>query len=269
MSRRSRPQRLPGDLEQVYLFQLILRNPGIYLHELQHRLQEAYGVRVHISTICRTLKSMGCTRQVIRHVALQQSEAMRAKFMAEVSIYDPSMLVWIDESGCDRRNSIRKYGYSVRGIRPVDHRILVRGTRYSAVPVMSVQGIQCHDVFLAEGNINGDRFEFFIRNFLLPVMMSFNGINPLSVVIMDNASIHHVESNVNLIESMGVKVIFLPPYSPDLNPLEPVFGKIKAILKENDTIFQATSAPRVLLAMAFTMVTHEDCLNFSRHCGYY
>ena len=65
---------------------------------------------------------------MIRHVALQQSEAMRAKFMAEVSIYDPSMLVWIDESGCDRRNSIRKYGYSVRGIRPVDHRILVRGT---------------------------------------------------------------------------------------------------------------------------------------------
>ena len=267
VSRRSRPQRLLGDLEQVYLFQLILRNPGIYLHELQHRLQEAYGVRVHVSTICRTLKSMGCTRQVIRHVALQQSEAMRAKFMAEVSIYDPSMLVWIDESGCDRRNSIRKYGYSVRGIRPVDHRILVRGTRYSAVPVMSVQGI--HDVFLAEGSINGDRFEFFIRNFLLPVMMPFNGINPLSVVILDNASIHHVESNVNLIESMGVKVIFLPPYSPDLNPLEPVFGKIKAILKENDSIFQVTSAPRVFLAMAFTMVTHEDCLNFSRHCGYY
>lgn len=192
---------------------------------------------------------------------------MRTKFAAEVSIYDPLMLVWVDESGCNRRNSIRKYGYSIRGIRPVDHRILVRGTRYSAVPVMSVQGI--HDVFLAEGSINGDRFEFFIRNYLLPVLMPFNGINPLSVVIMDNTSIHHVESNVHLIESMGAKVIFLPPYSPDLNPLEPVFGKVKAILKENDSIFQATSTPRVLLAMAFTMVTREDCLNFSRHCGYY
>lgn len=86
---------------------------------------------------------------------------MRAKFMADVSIYNLSMLVWIDESGCNRRNSIRKYdGYSIRGIHPVDHRILVRGTRYSAVPVMSVQGI--HDVFLAEGSINGDRFELFL-----------------------------------------------------------------------------------------------------------
>ena len=73
---------------------------------------------------------------------------------------------------------------------------------------MSVQGI--HDVFLAEGSINGDRFEFFIRNYLLPVLMTFNGINPLSVVIMDNTFIHHVQSNVQLIESMGAKVIFLP-----------------------------------------------------------
>ncbi len=58
-------------------------------------------------TLCRTL---GCTRQVIRHVAIQQSEVLRARFMAEVSMYDPAMLVWIDESGCD---SIRKFGYRV------------------------------------------------------------------------------------------------------------------------------------------------------------
>ena len=99
-------------------------------------------------------------------------------------------------------------------------------------------------------------------------MMTFNGINPRSVVIMDNASIRHVQTNVDLIENIGAKVVFLPPYSPDLNPLEPVFGKVKAILKENNAIFQATSSPRVLLAMAFTMITAEDCLNFSKHCGY-
>ena len=55
---------------------------------------------------------------------------MRAKFMAEVSIYDPSMHVFLDES--DRRNAMRKFGYSIREIPPVDHRLLIRGTRYSA-----------------------------------------------------------------------------------------------------------------------------------------
>ena len=57
--------------------------------------------------------------------------------MAEVSIYDPFMFVWLDESGFDRRNCMRKFGYSIRGIPPVDHRLLIRGIRYSALPVMS------------------------------------------------------------------------------------------------------------------------------------
>ena len=82
--------------------------------------------------------------------------------------------------------------------------------------------------------------------FVASIDAAFNGINPLSVVIMDNASIHHVQSNVRLIESTGAKVLFLPPYSPDLNPLEPVFGKVKTILKENDCIFQTSSTPRLL-----------------------
>ena len=98
--RRNRPRKLLGDFEQLQLLHLIIRHPGIYLHELQDKLREAFGVTVQSSTICRTLKYMGCTRQVIRHVALQLSEAMRAKFMAEVSMYNPSMLIWIDESGC-------------------------------------------------------------------------------------------------------------------------------------------------------------------------
>ena len=118
--------------------------------------------------------------------------------MAEVSEYNPSMLIWIDEDGCDRRNSTRKYGYSDLGIRPVDHRLLICGTRYSAIPVMSVQGI--HDVFLAKGSANGERFELFIRNYLLPVLMPFNGINPLSVVILDNAS-HRLQLSLNLRDS--------------------------------------------------------------------
>ena len=51
------------------------------------------------ATISRTLRYMGCTRQAMHHVALQQSEVCRGRFMAEVSIYDPSMLIWLDETG--------------------------------------------------------------------------------------------------------------------------------------------------------------------------
>ena len=122
------PRKLLGDFEQLKILEFIIRHPGIHLHEIQQRLQAVVGVRVNVSTICRILKFMGCSRQVIRHVALQRSEYARAKlFMAKVSVYDPFVLIWVNESGSDtsKRNSTRKYGYSIRGIRPVDHRILI------------------------------------------------------------------------------------------------------------------------------------------------
>ena len=112
---------------------------------------------------------------------------------------------------------------------PIDHRLLVRGVRYSAIPVMSSTGI--HDIYLAEGSVNGERFEYFVKTCLLPVLSPYNGVNHHSIVIMDNASIHHVAPVVRLIENSEAKLVFLPPYSPDLNPLEPVFGKVKQLLK--------------------------------------
>lgn len=95
---------------------------------------------------------------------------------------------------------------------------------------------------------------------LLPLLQPFNGINPHSVVIMDNASIHHVDDVTQIIETQGgAHLIFLPPYSPDLNPAEGIFSQVKSLMKENDCLFQVCTAPRVMLAMIFGMITTEDC----------
>ena len=145
---------------------------------------------------------------------------------------------------------MRKWGYSLRGIQPRDHRILARGKQYSAIPIMSLEGI--HDVYLAEGSVNGERFQEFIETTIFPVLQPFNWVNPHSVVILDNASIHHVQGVIDLIEiQAGAKLIFLPPYSPDLNPIEEVFSQVKSIMKQNDSLFQVSSSPRVLLSMVF------------------
>lgn len=210
---------------------------------------------------------MGCTRQSMHHVAIQRSDMLRARFMADILVYDPAMPIWIDETGCDRRDTIRKYGYSIRGLPLSDHRILVRGIRYTAIPIVSVEGI--HDVYLHQGTMNGDRFTRFVRNCLLPVLQPFNGLNPRSVVVLDNASIHHVQQVKHLIETQsGSKLHYLPPYSPDLNPVEGVFSQIKSIMRSNDKLFQVYSAPRALIAMAFSMVTKQDCIGHISHSGY-
>ena len=119
----------------------------------------------------------------------------------------------------------QEYGYSLQGYQPVRRRLLVCGVRYST---MSINGIE--DVLITECAVNGDRFSHFIWTCLLPLLLPFNNVNPMSVV-MDNASIHHTENT-------GAKLLFLPSYSPDLNPLEPVFSKVKAILKENEALLQ-------------------------------
>ena len=149
---------------------------------------------------------MGCSRQVMRSVAIRSSDASRSRFMADIFIYDPQMLVWLDETGCDRSNTLRKYGYSLRGIPVCDHHLLVRGKRYSAIPVMSLDGI--HDVYVTEGTVNGEKSADLVRNCLLPVLKPFNYIDSHSVVIMDNASIHHVQ-DVDLIERQAGAKVFL------------------------------------------------------------
>ena len=97
--RKNGPSKLLDTFEQVFLLQCILENPGIYLHEIKIKLYELFGVEVSASTICRTLHYMGCSRQRMYLVALQQSDVLRGKFMADISVYDPNMLVWLDESG--------------------------------------------------------------------------------------------------------------------------------------------------------------------------
>ena len=99
------------------------------------------------------------------------------------------MLVWLDVTGCFRRNTLRKYGYSLSGILVCNHRLLVHGKRYSAIPVMSLDGI----------HVNGEKFANFVSNYLLPVLKPFNYMNSHSIVIMD-VSIHHVQHVVYLME---------------------------------------------------------------------
>jgi len=132
---------------------------------------------------------------------------------------------------------------------------------------MSSGGV--HDVYNKEGTVNGEVFAEFVDNYLLPCLMPFNGINPRSVVVMDNASIHHVDEVRDLIEDKaGARLHFLPPYSPDLMPAEGIFSQVKSIIKENNALFDACSVDRVLLTMCFGLITPDDCNGHIKRCGY-
>ena len=96
------PKLLGADMEKLFLLRVILSQPqaGVYLSEIRTKIVARYGITMDVATICRTLKYTGCTRQVIQQISLQCNEEKRATFMAKVSMYNPSMLLWIDKSGC-------------------------------------------------------------------------------------------------------------------------------------------------------------------------
>ena len=119
---------------------------------------------------------------------------------------------------------------------PVDYKLSIRGKRFSSIAIMSERGME--DVDIYEGTVNGDIFCEFVTRCLVPILLPFNGTNSRSVIVMDNASIHHIEDVVRTIHATGAILRFLPPYSPDYNPLEESFAKVKAFLKANQIAYQ-------------------------------
>ena len=85
----------------------------------------------------------------------------------------------------------------------------------------------------------------------------------------NNCSIHHLQDILDLIHSVGALVVFLPPYSPDLMPIEECFNTVKLFLKEHEAALQATDDIIMLIRSAFASVTSEDCIAWSTDYGYY
>ena len=116
------PHQRVTQVDEFLILQLIIDKPSIYLHELQTELLQTTGTDVSISTICNFVHKSGLTRKKLSVVALQRSDELRAQYTREVIIYKPEMLVFIDETGSDRRDVMRRFGYSLRG-KPV--RVLI------------------------------------------------------------------------------------------------------------------------------------------------
>ena len=259
------PKRLLSRDEEDFLMKWILDEPGIYLDELQQKLN-SNGITVSLTTVFRTIQRLGFTRKRIRHIVQAQDELKRWEFMQEMSYLDSDMIIWIDETGSDQRQSIRTFSYHLRGIVPQDTVVSIRGRRLSTIAAMSCRGIE--DIEIYDGSVDGETFSRFIERCIVPIMQPFNGSNPRSVLVLDNASVHHVKEVHELIIGCGAIIRYLPPYSPDFNPLEEVFAQIKRFLRRNSQVYHSTSDPRVLITSAFCSIDSDDCLNYIHHAGY-
>ena len=219
------------------------------------------------SAVCKYLKKAGFTRQRLVNYACQQSDELRSIFSNELALYPTHTLVFVDETGSDRRNTIRKMGYNLRGCPARAQKLLVRGEHVSVIVAMSREGILACEI--VRGGVSGDKYYDFICRHLLTQLMLFNGSNKHSVVVQDNCSIHHVNEADAVLQDAGVIIQYLPPYSPDYNPIEKAFAKAKLMMKAMETEMQLLNDIDTIILAAFATITQEDCIGWIQDAGIY
>jgi transposase len=166
-------------------------------------------------------------------------------------------LVFLDETGITT-NLLRRYGRGPRGARVGDHAPLSRWHTSTFVAALRVGGLTAPCVI--DGAMDGDCFRAYVAQFLVPTL------EPGDVVVADNLPAHHVEGIQSLIAAAGATLRYLPPYSPDFNPIELCFAKLKALVRTARCRSIDTLWP--LLGACVPRFTAAECRNYFRHCGY-
>lgn len=152
----------------------------------------------------------------------ETKEEKRKKFLEELKTIDPADIVYSDETGIDD-NEVPITGWALRGERCYAQKQAERTTRYNITAALNLNFLFAPFIF--EGYSNSSVFETYVERILVP------SLRPGMVVIIDNASFHKSKKIAQLIEAVGCRVIFLPPYSPDLNPIEHHWTAIKNAIR--------------------------------------
>jgi transposase len=170
---------------------------------------------------------------------------------------DPAKLVFIDETWATT-NMTRLRGRAPIGERLVDKVPHGHWKTTTLIAALDQAGMRCATV--VDGAINQDVFETFVAKVLVPALRAGD------TVVMDNLSSHKGSRVASLVESAGATVVYLPPYSPDLNPIEMAFSKIKGLMRaaEHRTRETLWSDMQRLL----DQISPSDSQGFFRHCGY-
>ena len=182
----------------------------------------------------------------------------RTEWRESQSSLNPGKLIFIDETAT-KTSLVRLYGRSPRGTRLIDTSPHGHWKTSTFIAGLREDGLIAPAVF--DGAINGELFLAYVEQILVPTL------RPDDIVMMDNLASHKRPVVRQAIEAAGATVRFLPAYSPDLNPIEPVFAKIKALLRAK--ALRTVEGLWNALGAITGCVSPEECRNFIRHAGYF
>lgn len=239
----------------------IAAQPDIYLRELQAELMRERGEEVCLGTICAACRTLELSRKKKTLIASEQDRPdvveQREAWRASQELIDPAKFVFIDETWA-KTNMTRTYGRSEVGMRLVEKTPCGRWQTTTFLGALRAEGFIAP--LTVEGSINGELFRAWVEQHLVPVLKSGD------IVVMDNLSSHKVAGIREAIEAAGAELRYLPPYSPDLNPIELAFSKFKKLLR--DGAERTVDKLWKLCGSILDQFTESECRNYFQHCGY-
>jgi transposase len=181
----------------------------------------------------------------------------RACFRGRAARIDPDRFVFLDETGANTAMT-RLYGRAPVGQRLVEAVPQAHWEATTLIAAVRRDGLCAPFAFA--GATDEAAFLTYVERVLVP------SLRPGDIVVMDNLAAHKVAGVARAIRKVGAGVWYLPPYSPDFNPIEKIWAKVKALLRQA----KARSTPAVwdALGPVLAAVTAEDCRNSFAHCGY-
>lgn len=181
----------------------------------------------------------------------------RCAWMAELFELPGKNFVFIDETSTNAAMA-REYGRSPSGSRCYDSKPKNWGKNITVIGALTLAGLEA--VMTIDGSLNGEMFVLYVRHVLLPVLKKGD------IVIADNLSVHKNREAAALIREAGADIRFLPAYSPDLNPIEKAWSKLKAWLRK--ACARSREAIEDALVSGQNEISAENALAWFESCGY-
>lgn len=211
------------------MFEFLADKPDSYLEEMRLFLAENHKLDVHGSTISRHLTKVDWANK--KHIPSYGDPLLRQAYLQEISKYTAEQVVFLDESGTDKGEGPRRTGWFPKTLQPSVAKLFEREHRLYVLLALHVDGLLDHFTFRGSP-MKKDDFIAWVLDCVLQKMNPYPG--PRSVLVTDNAGWHHDETLTKACEEAGVRILYLPPYSPDFNPIEPFIRLVKAKMRPNN-----------------------------------
>ena len=255
---KRKASRLISDEGELYLQALLLKEPDLTLEEIIDNYEEVYNIRVSIGTMFNTLKKLKITRKKKTFSDpkknTKQNEELKKEYDAKLADIPPDKRFYLDETGT-YLNLSPLYGRSKCGLPVYDVKPTHSLEKLNTIAILTEDGIKAPYTYST--SLTASLFIYYLDTYVVPILTDNQ------TIIMDNLPVHHAKIVKDYLNEKQINVLYLPAYSPELNPIEEAFSKIKNYIKKQKA-WTIDKLKRVLKD-AFNIITKNDACNYFNH----